>query len=83
MDTANESLSDVGIELTDGKGADVTYEVTGTNAGLDLAGDVTRMSGKICIVGYHQGGPRTIPLGRWNWMAFQIVNAHFREMKRS
>lgn len=80
VDTANESLSEAVLDVTDGKGADVAFEVTGTNPGLDLAGDVTRMSGKICIVGYHQGGPRTIPLGRWNWMAFQIVNAHFREI---
>ena len=41
------------------------------------------MSGKLCIVGYHQGGTRTIPLGHWNWMAFKIVNAHFRETTRS
>jgi len=38
------------------------------------------MSGKLCIVGYHQGGTRTIPLAHWNWMAFEIVNAHFREV---
>ena len=37
------------------------------------------MSGKAVIVGYHQGEPRQIPLGYWNWMAFQILNAHFRE----
>jgi threonine dehydrogenase-like Zn-dependent dehydrogenase len=37
------------------------------------------MSGKIAIVGYHQGGNRALPLARWNWMAFDIVNAHFRD----
>jgi threonine dehydrogenase-like Zn-dependent dehydrogenase len=57
----------------------VTFEVTGTNRGLDLAEAVTRMSGKLCIVGYHQGGTREIRLGYWNWMAFNIVNAHFRD----
>jgi L-iditol 2-dehydrogenase len=66
--------------ITEGHGADVTYEVTGVNAGLDLAADVTRMGGKLCIVGYHQGGSRTIPLARWNWMAFDIKNAHFRKI---
>ena len=81
VNTANESLAEVVSDVTGGKGADVTFEVTGINSGLDLAGDVTRMSGKICIVGYHQGGSRTIPLGHWNWMAFQIVNAHFREIE--
>jgi L-iditol 2-dehydrogenase len=79
VDTSSESLADVVAEATGGRGADLTYEVTGVNAGLDLAGQVTRMSGKLCVVGYHQGGPRTIPLGTWNWMAFDVVNAHFRE----
>ncbi len=45
-----------------------------------LLGDVTRMSGKVVIVGFHQGGMREIPLAYWNWMAFQIYNAHFREV---
>jgi L-iditol 2-dehydrogenase len=37
------------------------------------------MSGKLCIVGYHQGGTRELRLSHWKWMAFDIVNAHFRE----
>jgi L-iditol 2-dehydrogenase len=81
VDAATESVSQVIAEMTDGRGADLTYEVTGVNAGLELAGEATRMGGKLCIVGYHQGEPRTIPLGRWNWMAFQLVNAHFREIE--
>ncbi len=80
VDTSEASLADVVAEVTDGTGADVVYEVTGIGPGLALAGDATRMGGKLCIVGYHQGEPRPIPLGRWNWMAFQIVNAHFRDM---
>jgi threonine dehydrogenase-like Zn-dependent dehydrogenase len=80
VDTARESLADAVREVTDGRGADVTYEVTGTGPGLALAGDVTRMSGKLCIVGYHQGGERSIPLATWNWMAFELVNAHFRDI---
>jgi L-iditol 2-dehydrogenase len=80
VDTSSESLADVVREVTEGRGADVSYEVTGTGAGLELAGAVTRMSGKLCIVGYHQGGTRTIPLGDWNWMAFELVNAHFRDI---
>jgi L-iditol 2-dehydrogenase len=79
VDTSSQSLADVVAEATGGRGADLTSKVTGVNAGLDLAGQVTRMSGKLCVVGYHQGGPRTIPLGTWNWMAFDVVNAHFRE----
>jgi L-iditol 2-dehydrogenase len=79
--TDSDAPIDAVRDVTDGRGADVTYEVTGVNAGLDLAADVTRMGGKICIVGYHQGEPRTIPLAHWNWMAFEIVNAHFRDIE--
>jgi L-iditol 2-dehydrogenase len=81
VNSATDSVSEAVNEMTDGRGADVTYEVTGINAGLELAGEVTRMGGKLCIVGYHQGEPRTIPLGKWNWMAFQLVNAHFRKIE--
>jgi L-iditol 2-dehydrogenase len=79
VDTSTQSLPRVVEEITDGRGADVTYEVTGIERGLVLAGEVTRMSGKLCIVGYHQGGTRSIPLADWNWMAFDLVNAHFRD----
>jgi 2-desacetyl-2-hydroxyethyl bacteriochlorophyllide A dehydrogenase len=76
----NESLETVVKEMTAGRGADVTFEITGTQAALVEAGKVTRMSGTIAIVGYHQGENREIPLGYWNWMAFRIANAHFREV---
>jgi hypothetical protein len=63
-----------------GLDADVTFEVTGAQGGLIAAGEATRMSGKLAIVGYHQGEPRAIPLGHWNWMALQILNAHIRDV---
>jgi 2-desacetyl-2-hydroxyethyl bacteriochlorophyllide A dehydrogenase len=67
-------------ELTDGRLADVCIECTGTQAALDSIGAVTRMSGKVVLVGFHQGPPRSVPLGYWNWMAYDLRNAHFREM---
>jgi 2-desacetyl-2-hydroxyethyl bacteriochlorophyllide A dehydrogenase len=80
VNVKNMSLPEVVKELTDGRGADVTFELTGAQAPLLMLGDVTRMSGKVVIVGYHQGGRREIPLAHWNWMAFQVINAHFREV---
>src|SRR5215217_5744067 len=80
VDVRNESLADVVKEITGGLGADISFEVTGAQAPLTVLGDVTRMSGKVVIVGFHQGGLREIPLAYWNWMAFQIINAHFREV---
>ncbi|MFN2485904.1 MAG: zinc-binding dehydrogenase [Acidimicrobiia bacterium] len=76
------SAQDFVRDLTGGSGADVTFEVTGVNAGLDLAGDLTRMEGKLVIVGYHQGERRSIDLAHWNWMAFEILNAHFRSLEK-
>lgn len=63
----------------EGAGGDVTFEVTGAQEGLDIAGGITRMNGKIVIVGYHQG-VRRVDLGHWNWMAFRLLNAHFRDL---
>jgi threonine dehydrogenase-like Zn-dependent dehydrogenase len=79
VDIRSESLADVVGRLTDARGADISFECTGTQAALSGLGGTTRMSGKLAIVGFHQGADRQIPLAAWNWMAFTIVNAHFRE----
>jgi threonine dehydrogenase-like Zn-dependent dehydrogenase len=79
VNTGREDLGERVGAITEGRGADIAFEVTGVNAALESAARATRMSGKIGIVGYHQGGTRQIELGRWNWMAYEIVNAHFRE----
>jgi 2-desacetyl-2-hydroxyethyl bacteriochlorophyllide A dehydrogenase len=71
---------DVRSESLAGLDADVAFEVTGVQAALLAAGDAVRMSGTLAIVGFHQGGLREIPLGAWNWMALNIVNAHFRDL---
>jgi threonine dehydrogenase-like Zn-dependent dehydrogenase len=79
VDTSTQNLAKEVKAWTEGQGADIAFEVAGTQASLQALGEVTRMSGKVVIVGYHPG-ERHIPLGHWNWMAFQILNAHFREV---
>jgi threonine dehydrogenase-like Zn-dependent dehydrogenase len=79
VNPGDEVLDTVVKDLTLERGADVTFEVAGVQSALLAAGNVTRMSGTIVIVGYHQGEDREIPLGYWNWMAFRIANAHFRD----
>jgi L-iditol 2-dehydrogenase len=79
VDTRTESAAEVVSSLTDGRGADITFEVTGVQGGLDQVSDLTRMSGKVVLVGFHQGEPRSLPLGHWNWMAYDLRNAHFRD----
>lgn len=78
VDVTRASVSDVVRDITV-NGADVSFEVTGVQAALMTLGEVTRMSGTVAIVGYHQGGCREIPLAQWNWMAYRIANAHFRD----
>jgi threonine dehydrogenase-like Zn-dependent dehydrogenase len=66
--------------LTDGKGVDISFEVGGIQATLDTAPQITRMEGKLVIFGYHPGERIIRDLGYWNWMAFNIINAHFRDI---
>jgi 2-desacetyl-2-hydroxyethyl bacteriochlorophyllide A dehydrogenase len=80
VNVAEESLEHLVKGLTGDVGADVAFEVTGVQAGLDQLARVTRMSGTVVVAGYHQGAPRTLPLGEWNWMAYRVANAHFRDV---
>lgn len=80
VDITQEPLSQVVRLETHRRGADITFECTGIQPALVTCGETTRMSGKIAIVGFHQGADRQIPLAYWNWMAFRIVNAHFRDI---
>lgn len=67
-------------ELTNGRGVDISFEVGGNQSTLDLAAKICRMEGKLVIFGYHPGSRVIKDLGYWNWMAFDIINAHFRDM---
>lgn len=67
-------------KLTDGKGVDVAFEVGGVQQTLDMLSQITRMEGKIVIFGYHPGKRVINDLGYWNWMAYNIINGHFRNM---
>lgn len=57
---------------------DVVIEVTGQQDGLSLATELTREHGVLSIVGYHQGGPRSVDMKLWNFRALEVLNAHER-----
>lgn len=61
-----------------GRGMDVVFEVSGTQAGLTMAGEMTKAHGTLSIVGYHADGMRTIDMGLWNWKGVNVINAHER-----
>jgi threonine dehydrogenase-like Zn-dependent dehydrogenase len=65
--------------LTGGAGADRVIEAVGTQSPLDLAGDLTRIRGRLVIAGYHQDGVRQVNMQLWNWKGLDVINAHERE----
>jgi len=62
------------------KGIHVAVEASGSQGGLQLAGDMTGVHGVLSVVGYHQGhgGMRSVNMELWNWKALSVINAHER-----
>jgi threonine dehydrogenase-like Zn-dependent dehydrogenase len=62
------------------RGVDVVVEASGSQAGLKLAGEMTKVHGVLSVVGYHQAnqGMRDVNMQLWNWKAITVVNAHER-----
>lgn len=61
-------------------GVQVAVEASGTEGGLQLAGDMAAVHGTLSVVGYHQGrsGKRNVNMELWNWKAITVINAHER-----
>ena len=67
------------IEQVSGeKLCDRVIEATGTQAGLDLASELTGVRGRLIIAGYHQDA-RTVNMQQWNWRGIDVINAHERD----
>lgn len=66
-------------QLTGGEGADRVIEVIGMQGPLDLAGELTRIRGRLIIAGYHQDAPRQVNMQLWNWRGLDVINAHERD----
>jgi threonine dehydrogenase-like Zn-dependent dehydrogenase len=77
-----EDVREVIQKETDKLGADICFEVGGTEKTLNLIASLCRMEGKLVIFGYHPGSRTIDDLGYWNWMAFDIINAHFRDLEK-
>lgn len=67
--------------LTGGEFCDRVIEAAGHQWPLDLAGELTKVRGKLIIAGYHQDGPRQVNMQLWNWRGLDVINAHEREQK--
>jgi L-iditol 2-dehydrogenase len=82
VDASSESVVAAVENATDGRLADVVYEVTGAAEPLRHAEMLVRQGGKLAIVGYHQGEPRAMRLGHLNFNAVTLVNCHFRDKRQ-
>lgn len=67
------------MQLTGGEGADRVIEAVGAQWPLELAGELTRIRGRLVIAGYHQDGPRQVNMQLWNWRGLDVINAHERD----
>ena len=50
-----------------------------TNESLDLAINLTKMCGQLCIGAYHTGGKRLVDVQQLNVKAIECLNTHPRE----
>lgn len=62
------------------QGIRVAVEASGSQPGLQLAGEMTAVHGTLSVVGYHQAnnGMRNVNMELWNWKAISVINAHER-----
>lgn len=66
-------------QLTAGEFCDVVIEAVGQQWPIDLAGELTRVRGRLVVAGYHQDGPRQVNMQLWNWRGLDVINAHERD----
>jgi threonine dehydrogenase-like Zn-dependent dehydrogenase len=66
-------------EWSGGEFCDRVMEATGHQIALDLAGELTRVRGKLIVAGYHQDGLRQVNMQLWNWRGLDVINAHERD----
>ena len=55
-------------------------EFTGTQSGLNLAGELVSAHGRLGIGGYHNDTPRTVDFKLWNMKAMSMENCHERRI---
>jgi len=61
------------------KGFDVVMEWAETDESLDLAINLTKMCGQLCVGAYHTGGKRLVDMQQLNVKAIECLSTHPRE----
>ncbi|MDB6176396.1 alcohol dehydrogenase catalytic domain-containing protein [Paracoccus sp. Z330] len=75
----NENVAERIMAETGDKGADVVFEVSGTQPGVDLMTEVAATRGRICMVAIHAQKPQ-IDLFRFFWREIELIGARTYEI---
>ena len=78
LDDPRQVIEQVRI-FTEDTGCDCVIEAVGQQETLELAGELTRVRGRLIIAGYHQDGRRQVNMQLWNWRGLDVINAHERD----
>jgi 2-desacetyl-2-hydroxyethyl bacteriochlorophyllide A dehydrogenase len=73
-DPATDDLPELVRQWTGDAGADVAFEVSGAQGGVDTAVDVLGVRGRLCLVAIHPR-PREVNLHRFFWRELTLVGA--------
>lgn len=81
FDTVNPAKTDLKEDITSrtaGKGADVVFEVSGTQPGVDAMTAVAATRGRICMVAIHAKKPQ-VDMFQFFWRELQLIGARVYE----
>jgi threonine dehydrogenase-like Zn-dependent dehydrogenase len=85
VNSSEEDVRDAVRDIVGSAGADVVYECTGVQAGIDLAQPLVRggtwseQGGKFTLVGFHRFGRRSLDLAQIGGGAITMPLAHTRD----
>ena len=79
VDPAANDVQDVVQAWTSGAGADVAFEVSGAQAGMDAAVAVLSARGRLVLVAIHTAS-RTVDLHRFFWRELSLVGARLYQL---
>lgn len=81
IDTVNPVSEDLVKRVdqwTEGKGADVVFEVSGVQPAIDVMTEIAAVRGRICMVAIHSDKPK-VDLFKFFWKELQLVGARVYE----
>ena len=78
MDPVKADLKATISDRTGGKGADVVFEVSGSQPGVDAMTAVAATRGRICMVAIHAKKP-TVDMFQFFWRELKLIGARVYE----